>query len=62
MQRSCPHPARGGPARCADALNCEEERFRSTIDPSPVATIMVDENGIIRMANQLAHSVFRCPE
>jgi diguanylate cyclase (GGDEF)-like protein len=46
----------------ADALNCEEERFRSTIDSSPVATIMVDENGIIRMANQLAHSVFRCPE
>ncbi|MGY4877990.1 EAL domain-containing protein [Vreelandella aquamarina] len=45
----------------ADALNYEEERFRSTIDASPVATIMVDENGTIRMANRLAYSLFRCP-
>ncbi|GAA3965782.1 hypothetical protein GCM10022278_24570 [Allohahella marinimesophila] len=41
----------------ADALNCEEERFCSTIDSSPVATIMIDELGIIRMGNRLAHSV-----
>jgi diguanylate cyclase (GGDEF)-like protein/PAS domain S-box-containing protein len=46
----------------ADALNCEEERFRSTIDASPVATIMIDQNGIIRMANRLVHSVFRYPD
>ncbi|WP_136254275.1 sensor domain-containing protein [Onishia niordana] len=46
----------------ADALNREEERFRSTIDSSPVATIMVDEDGIIRMANRLANTVFRYPD
>jgi len=46
----------------ADALNREEERFRSTMDSSPVATLMVDENGTIQMANQLAHSLLRCPE
>lgn len=45
----------------AEALNLEEERFRSTIDSSPVSTIMIDENGIIRMANRLAHSLFRYP-
>ncbi len=45
----------------ADALNREEERFRSTIDSCPVATIMVDEDGIIRMANRLANTTFRCP-
>ena len=43
----------------ADALNREEERFRATIDSSPVATIMIDKNGVIKMANRLAHSVFR---
>ncbi|WP_418141879.1 EAL domain-containing protein [Marinobacter sp. MA] len=45
----------------ADALNREEERFRSTIDSSPVATVMVDQAGIIQMANQLAHSLFLYP-
>ena len=45
----------------ADALNSEEERFRSTIDSSPVATIMIDETGVIRMANQLVHSLFLYP-
>ncbi|KKN55463.1 hypothetical protein LCGC14_0581900 [marine sediment metagenome] len=45
----------------ADALNREEERFRSTIDSSPVAAIMIDENGIIGMANQRAHSLFLYP-
>ncbi|WGI24255.1 EAL domain-containing protein [Halomonas alkaliantarctica] len=43
----------------AAALNYEEERFRSTLDSAPVATLMVDENGIIQMANQLARSLFR---
>jgi PAS domain-containing protein len=37
----------------ADALNCEEERFRSTIDASPVATIMIDQGGSIRITNRL---------
>jgi diguanylate cyclase (GGDEF)-like protein/PAS domain S-box-containing protein len=46
----------------ADALNCEEERFRSTIDASPVATVMIDQGGIIRIANRLVHSVFRYPD
>lgn len=46
----------------ADALNHEEERFRSTIDSSPIATVMVDENGIIQMANRLTHSLFLFPE
>ena len=45
----------------ADALNREEERFRSTIDSSPVATVMVDQAGIIQMANQIAHSLFLYP-
>ena len=43
----------------ATALNYEEERFRSTIDSAPVASIMVDQNGTIQMANQLARSLFR---
>ncbi|MBK1853000.1 EAL domain-containing protein [Marinobacter sp. 1-4A] len=47
--------------RGADALNREEERFRSTIDSSPVATIMIDDSGTIQMANQLAHSLFLYP-
>ena len=38
----------------ADALNREEERFRLTIDSSPVATIMIDKEGIIRTAKQLS--------
>ncbi|MEH6355643.1 MAG: EAL domain-containing protein [Marinobacter sp.] len=46
----------------AHALNCEEERFRSTIDASPVATIMIDKNGIILVANRLTHSMFRYPD
>lgn len=46
----------------ADALNREEERFRSTIDSSPVAMIIIDENGIILMANLLAHSLFCYPD
>jgi hypothetical protein len=37
----------------ADALNCEEERFRSTIDASPVATIMINQGGSIRITNRL---------
>jgi diguanylate cyclase (GGDEF)-like protein/PAS domain S-box-containing protein len=43
----------------AAALNYEEERFRSTLDSAPVATLMVDNHGIIKMANQLARSLFR---
>jgi diguanylate cyclase (GGDEF)-like protein/PAS domain S-box-containing protein len=43
----------------ANALNYEEERFRSTIDASPVATIMVDSKGVIRIANRFAHTLFR---
>lgn len=43
----------------ADALNREEERYRLTIDSSPVATIMIDKEGIIRTANRLAHALFR---
>ncbi|RBW48618.1 diguanylate cyclase domain-containing protein [Marinobacter sp. F3R11] len=46
----------------ASALNREEERFLSTMDSSPVATLMVDANGTIQMANQFAHSMFLCPE
>ncbi|MDO6822892.1 diguanylate cyclase [Marinobacter sp. 1_MG-2023] len=46
----------------AGALNREEERFRSTVDSSPVATLMVDRRGTIQIANQLAHSLFRCPQ
>ena len=46
----------------ADALNREEERFRSTIDASPIATMMFDENGIIQMANRLTHSLFLFPQ
>lgn len=45
----------------AGALNREEERFRSTIDASPVATVMVDESGTILMANRIAHSLFLYP-
>ena len=45
----------------ADALNREEDRFRSTIDSSPIATVMVDNNGTIQMANRLAHSLFLYP-
>jgi len=45
----------------AEALNREEERFRSTIDSSPVATVMVDDSGIIQMANRLAHALFLWP-
>lgn len=45
----------------ADALNREEERFRSTIDASPVATIMVDTEGVIHMANRLACALFVWP-
>ncbi|MFP3977514.1 EAL domain-containing protein [Marinobacter sp. KMM 10035] len=47
--------------RGADALNREEERFRSTVDSSPVAMIMTDDSGTIQMANKLAHSLFRYP-
>ncbi|MBU2873571.1 sensor domain-containing protein [Marinobacter salexigens] len=47
--------------RGADALNREEERFRTTIDSSPVATVMIDDSGTIQMANRLAHSLFRYP-
>jgi diguanylate cyclase (GGDEF)-like protein/PAS domain S-box-containing protein len=43
----------------AEALNREEERYRRSIDSSPVATIMIDKMGIIRTANRLAHSLFR---
>ncbi len=43
----------------AAALNYEEERFRSTIDSAPVASIIVDEKGTIQMVNQLARSLFR---
>lgn len=46
----------------ADALNREEERFISTFNASPVATIMVDENGIILMANRLTYALFRYPD
>ena len=46
----------------ADALNREEDRFRTTLDSSPVATIMVDGNGIICMANKLAHTLFQSPK
>jgi diguanylate cyclase (GGDEF)-like protein/PAS domain S-box-containing protein len=46
----------------AGALNREEERFRSTVDSSPVAMIMVDDQGIIRIANRFAHSAFRYPD
>ncbi|WP_449286812.1 EAL domain-containing protein [Marinobacter sp. PE14] len=45
----------------ADALNREEDRFRSTIDSSPVATVMIDTSGTIQMANRLAHSLFLYP-
>ncbi|MBK1885094.1 EAL domain-containing protein [Marinobacter sp. DY40_1A1] len=47
--------------RGAEALNREEARFRSTIDASPVATIMIDDSGIIQMANKLAHTLFLYP-
>jgi diguanylate cyclase (GGDEF)-like protein/PAS domain S-box-containing protein len=46
----------------ADALNREDERFCSTIDASPVATIMVDQNGIIQLANRLTYSMLRYPD
>jgi len=45
--------------RSAEALNREEERFRSTIDSSPVATIMIDSTGIIHLANRAAYVMFR---
>ncbi len=43
----------------ADALNREEARFRSTMESTPVAVVSVDRHGFIRMANKLAHYVFR---
>jgi diguanylate cyclase (GGDEF)-like protein/PAS domain S-box-containing protein len=46
----------------AGALNREEERFRSTVDYAPIAMIMVDKLGTIRLANRFAHATFRYPD